>query len=458
MTTIIAFSKRFTSPVMDWPFPTLNEVEGASPGDVGGVRAWTRLEMDHGEGLVVLRYAMQKVSFSRVELLADGNELVGRTASDMRAAKGFSTSRPGLPPDPESVPVLRVSDVRAWLERSGQCLKRPEVELAVGLGLAARENVAVHGHELEQVTFNGQAYILPALDPDTFEPDPLTAKAVPRLWRRGGVASKAPSLWPRHEMLTSTGAGVFQGFVGRKKLVGHVIPTEYPLTVVEVFAPGGRYLWFKEDARFQVQEAWMETAHLSVEGRRKLLHDGSYHDVLPGEYYPQGWAFMLALYQELQSFPGLKFRVTSPGKCWRAAGPHINLRLLPDRLRQRFEDKFNLRWGDIMEKDWNDEFVVRIVGFLRSVIPVVVLEYDDREIEIYADGTVKCQRDSATVQLPADWARVVLPQVCVRGMPATVCALVADALGVSRHYRAALSRYQPYAALEIVAPPREKMT
>lgn len=357
---ILAFSKRFTSPVMGWPFPMSSDVERSSPGYVGGVRAWTRLQMSLKEAEALLHYASKNVQYSRIELLGEGTEVIGRKAHDMTAAKGFHTPRPGMPTG--DIPTITVADVAKWLQEI--YVGRTEVELAVDLGFAETEQVVVNGHNLLRVMVGEQSYILP----DPAKPDRATDKAVRYLWDSfSGKAEKADQLWPHAEMVTSEGeVAVNTSYFAGDKEPKRLIRTKFPgLLVIEVFHPHGRYLWFATDPSFDATGSGWTSTDMYETSSGQYLHKGYYRNNLPGEWQPQGWEFALKLHQALSQIERLKFRVTSPIQ-WSSSGLTVDFSIQPSWLHYAVQERFGFIRGEIPARLWSDELVSQVAEFILS--------------------------------------------------------------------------------------------
>lgn len=363
---ILAFSKRFTSPVMGWPFPMSSDVERSSPGRVGGVRAWTRLQMNLKEAEALLRYASKNVRYCRVELLGEGVEVIGREAWNMTAAKGFYTPRPGTPLG-KDIPTITVADVAKWL-RDQAYLGREEVELAIDLGFAETEQVVIKGHNLLKVSVGDQAYILP----DPRKPDQATSKAIRFLWSRySGKAERAGQIWPRAEMEgpdegeeVALNTSYFAGDKEPKRL----IRTKFPgLLVVEVFHPCGRYLWFATDPSFDAAgSGWTSTDGYEIPSTGQYLSKGYYRDDLPGEWCPEGWEFALNLHRVLSQIGGLKFKVSSPRQ-WSTGGLTVDLSFEPRWLHYAVQKEFGFIRGEIPARRWQEkDLPAKIAGFIRE--------------------------------------------------------------------------------------------
>ncbi|MBU6431470.1 MAG: hypothetical protein KGJ58_04085 [Patescibacteria group bacterium] len=360
----IAFSKRFTSPVMGWPFPMSSDVERSSPGHVGGVRAWIRLQMSIKESEALLRYASKKVQYCRVELLGEGTEVIGREAHDMTSAKGFHTPRPGMPIG-DDIPAITVADVAKWLQETYLGLGRAEVELAVDLGFAETEQAAINGHKLLKVAIGEQAYLLP----DPAKPDKTTDKAVRYLWDTfSGKAEKADQLWSHAEMVTNEGeVAVNTSYFAGDKEPKRLIRTKFPgLLAVEVFHPHGRYLWFATDESFDATGSGYTSSDMyEIAGTGQYLHKGYYRNNLPGEWQAEGWEFALKLHQALSRIEHLEFRVSSP-RHWSTGGLTVDFSVEPSWLHYAVQQQFGFVRGEIPARLWSDELASQITEFIES--------------------------------------------------------------------------------------------
>ncbi len=358
---IIALSKRFTSPIMGWPFPTHTEVERSTPGKVGCVYAWTKLQMQEQQAKAVLDYASRKTQYTRVELFGLDEKIIGRDAWDMTAAKGFYTPSPGLPTK-EEIPIITVEYINNWLKEQ-KYLGREEVELAYQLGLAKIQKVIVKGHNLLKITFNDQSYLIK--DPEHL--DESTGIALQFLWKRySGKAKKGGNLWLKEEMEAPIdGETATRNFSDNEK-PKRVIRTKFPgVIVIEVFHHYGRYLWFSTDPKFDASGSGWTNMDSYITSTGEYLRKGYYRDNLPGDQYPEGWEFALKLYKRLEKIKGLNFKVSSP-QFGSYTGLSIDFYLKPEWLDQKVQAKFGLIRGNILEKNWNEELPDKIAEFIEK--------------------------------------------------------------------------------------------
>ena len=372
---VMAFAKRFTSPIVGWPFPMHTVAYESTPGRVGGVRGWTRLEMDLERATALLRFASTRAEYCRVELIGgkpDVPDVIGREASDMAAAKGFQTPPPGMPEG--DVPIITIEDVVNWLDGIFT-FHRSEVELLVDLGFVEPEQVVVNGHDLLRVVIKGQTFLLP--DPD--KPSPATIRATSYLWRWFGGKDKHTSrLWPKDAMEkgVTEGESVIRFFSRDKNNKYRLIPTEFPgISVVEVFEPGwlekgGRYKWFTKEKNFVAFGHGDVTREFDAykkngESIGLICYTG---DDLPGEKFPEGWEFARRLYRALFEASFKEFDVESPrlrqGEK-KDNVPFVRLCLKKNPLKEKFWENFQFPFGEIPQEKWTDSTIEQIVKFVQ---------------------------------------------------------------------------------------------
>lgn len=359
MKKIIAFSKRFTSPVMGWMFPVKVEVERSYAGHVGGVQAWTRLDMTQKQAEAMLKYASKAVHYCSISLL-NGEESVGRTAWDMSAAKGFSTPKPSLSNGASDIPGITEDDVFAWLSRHKDFLSREQVDLSREMGFSQERVKNLNGHEIVIVSFLNNSYVLPHSD------DKNTEKAIQYLWRRyGGKAAKAAAhIWAKSEMelpLPTSLSEKVKCISGRDdQKYFRIIPNKFPAVVLEVFNPLGRYLWFETDQMFSVNSSGSYTHDVYIYND-KTMSNGCYSNKLPGEDCPEGWEFALQLYKRLHE-EGLDFKVSRPLR-WSSGYTTVDLKInRNDKLNDKIQRKMGWVRNEIPQRMWNEDTIQKIMS------------------------------------------------------------------------------------------------
>lgn len=357
MMKTIAFSKRFTSPVMGWMFPVKAEVEQSYAGHVGGVQAWTGLDMTKEQADAMLWYASKVVPFCNISLM-NGEEKIGRTAWDMSAAKGFSTPNPALPNDIGDIPSITEDDVFGWLSQHKDFLSREQVELSRDMGFSQERRKTVNGHEIVKVTFLNNSYMLPSSDK-------ITEKAIQYLWRRyKGKADSSEHLWDKSEMELPLPASpsekvkCISGRDGQKYF--RMIPNKFPgVIVLEVFNPLGRYLWFETDHKFKVNSSGSYTHDVYV-CNDQTLSNGCYSDKLPGEDYPEGWAFALQLYNKLHE-EWLDFEISRP-LGWSSGYTTVDFKINGnEKLNDKIQRKMGFCRNEIPQRMWNENTIQKIM-------------------------------------------------------------------------------------------------